>query len=120
MGKKPEIFLEHILAAIGAIEKFTKNSDEKKFMASHIEQSAVIRQFEIIGKAAKNIPAGFRKSHSDIPWKDMCGMRDKLIHEYFGVDLGFVWKTTKKDLPVLKNQIEEILESLNDNQKKLL
>ena len=104
------------MAAIGAIEKFTKNSDEKKFMASHIEQSAVIRQFEIIGEAAKNIPAGFRKSHSDIPWKDMCGMRDKLIHEYFGVDLGLIWRTTKEDLPRLKMQIVAILDEFNKNK----
>lgn len=123
MNKKQGIFIEHISVAIEMIEKFTINADEKTFKADSMEQSAVIRQFEIIGEAAKNIPTKFRKLYPDVPWLDMCGMRDKLIHEYFGVDLNSVWKTVKNDLPVLKKQIEKILNDLEKSgskQKKLL
>ncbi len=119
MDKNPEIFLGHIIAAIEAIERYTCDINKNDFKFNDEKQNAVIRQFEIIGEAAKNIPAKFRKSYSNIPWSDIRGMRNKLIHEYFGVDLNSVWKTTKDDLPVLKNQIAEILKSMDDNRKKL-
>lgn len=120
MAKKPEIFLEHILAAIIAIEKFTDGLAKNEFKANDEKQSAVFRKFEIIGEAIKNIPLAFRNKYPDVEWKKAAGMRDKMIHEYFGLDLSLVWKTTKDDLPVLKRQIEEILESMNNNQQKLI
>jgi uncharacterized protein with HEPN domain len=72
-------------------------------------QSAVIRQIEIIGEASKNLTADYKKKHSLIPWRDIVDMRNKLIHEYFGVDKQVVWNTITIDLPQLKNQIANLL-----------
>ena len=73
-------------------------------------QDAVIRRLEIIGEAVKNLPADFKKKKSSIPWQNIAGMRDFLIHEYFGVDLDLVWQTVKKDLPEFKKQILKLLD----------
>jgi len=70
----------------------------------------VIRRLEIIGEAVKNLPADFKKKKSSIPWQNIAGMRDFLIHEYFGVDLDLVWQTVKKDLPEFKKQILKLLD----------
>jgi len=108
MKKDLLIFVRHILESIEKIELFTKNVKKSDFFKNEEKQSAVIRQIEIIGEAAKNIPNSFR-SDNDIPWKDIAGMRDKLIHHYFGVNLENVWKVVIEDLPVLKSQIKNIL-----------
>ncbi len=76
-------------------------------------QDGVIRQLEIIGEATKQISSGTRKKHQNIPWKDMAGMRDKLIHDYFGVDVEQVWLTAKSDIPTLAIEIEEVLSNLS-------
>ena len=73
-------------------------------------QDAVIRRLEIIGEAVKNIPFSFRKEYPKIPWKKISGLRDILIHEYFGVDMRLVWRITKKDMPEFKKRISDILE----------
>jgi uncharacterized protein with HEPN domain len=113
MIKKPEIFLTHILGSIDQIERSTKDLTAASFRLDRDKQNSVIREFEIIGEAAKNIPAGFRRKYPQIPWARAVGMRNKLIHEYFGVDLGLIWKTVKEDLPRLKIQITEILTKIN-------
>ena len=109
MKKEPLIFIKHILESIENIEDFMKGVSRNHFLRNKEKQNAVIREIEIIGEAAKNIPAGFRRKNADIPWKDISGMRDKLIHHYFGVNLETVWKAIKEDLPDLKEKIEKIL-----------
>jgi uncharacterized protein with HEPN domain len=82
--------------------------DYGEFRTARMAQDAVIRQFEIIGEAAKNLSAEFRSLHNGIPWKDLAGFRDKLIHQYFGVDLATVWRSVVDDLPVLMEELRRI------------
>lgn len=77
----------------------------------------MIRALEVIGEAAKKIPTEIKKKYPQIPWKKMAGMRDKLIHEYFGVNIKVVWKTIKKDVPELKPKIEKMLKEINNKIK---
>ncbi len=109
--KNDKVFLLHIRDAIKNIEKFVKNISEKEFFKNHLVQSAVIRQIEIIGEAVKNLSKEFKNRHNDIPWKDIAGMRDILIHEYFSVDTKAIWKVIKEDIPDLKQKILKILRS---------
>jgi uncharacterized protein with HEPN domain len=74
-------------------------------------QDAVVRNLEIIGEAIKNISKGLKKKYPQIPWKDLSGVRDKLIHHYFGVNLDIVWNIVKEELPEVISQIEEILKT---------
>lgn len=110
--KKPEIFLKHILESIDEIEKYTKEIARDEFFQTTQIQDAVVRRLEIIGEAVKNLPATFKNKYPDILWKKISGMRDVLIHEYFGVDLKLVWRVVKKNLPELKKKILKILEEI--------
>ena len=112
MKKDPIIFIEHIIDSIKNIEQFMKNVKKEDFFKNKEKQSAVVRQIEIIGDAVKNLPEDFRNKHKDVPWKDIAGMRDKLMHHYFGVNLEIVWKTTKEDIPYLKLIISKIRKDL--------
>ncbi|KKR67125.1 MAG: hypothetical protein UU09_C0038G0005 [Microgenomates group bacterium GW2011_GWA2_40_6] len=112
MDKDPKIFLSHILESITEIEKGVNGISEEKFSRSVQIQDAVVRRLEIIGEAAKNIPEAFSKQHPEISWRKIAGMRDKLIHHYFGIDMGIVWETVVKDLPILKEQISKAIKSV--------
>lgn len=109
MEKEPKIFLEHILESIEAILEYTAGISQAEFSETRQKVDAVTRRFEIIGEATKNLPANFRATATHIPWKQMTGMRDNLVHEYFGIDYDEVWKTIKEDLPALKKEIEILL-----------
>ena len=114
MSKEPLIFIEHILESIKNIEDFIKDSSKNYFLKDKEKQSAIIRQIEIIGEAVKNIPDSFRKKYPNIPWVKIAGMRDKLLHHYFGVDLKTVWKVIKEDLPDLKKEMLKIRKELEE------
>jgi len=110
MSKNDDAYLHHVLDSISKIKKFTENINENKFKKNELVQSAVIRQIEIIGEAAKQVSNLIKKKYSYIPWKDIAGMSDKLIHGYFGVDIDAVWDTIQQDIPKLKKDIEKILD----------
>lgn len=109
MKKDPQILLKHILENLELIEGFTKDLSREEFHKSAKTQYAVLRGLEIIGEAARNLPEDFKARHGDIPWEDIAGMRNRIIHEYFGVDLEVVWGTIRRDIPNLKRKVEGIL-----------
>lgn len=111
--KKDSAYLKHILDTISDIESFTENVTKEKFFENREKQYAVLRAIEIIGEATKNLSKELKSKHPQIPWKDIAGMRDKLIHQYFGVDLKLVWETIKNKLPELKKQLSKILKETN-------
>jgi uncharacterized protein with HEPN domain len=103
------VYLKHVLDAISRIEEYVQNVKHEDFMNNHLIQDGVIRQLEVIGEATKKLSKKIRNKYPDIPWKDIAGMRDKLIHDYFGVDLDAVWSTIEKDIPPLKEVISKII-----------
>ena len=109
MSKDPLVFVFHIRDSINNIVEFTKDKSKEDFFEDKMMQSAVIRELEVIGEAVKNLPVEFRQKYSLVSWKDIVGMRDKIVHYYFGVDLDKVWKVVQEELVVLKKQIFEIL-----------
>lgn len=102
--KDDKLYLEHILECIAYIEDYTIDGKEG-FMSSKVTQDAVIRNLEIIGEAAKRVSSNLRKQNPDIAWREMAGMRDVLIHDYFGVDLMIVWNVVEYELPKIKVKI---------------
>lgn len=112
MKKDVKIFLEHILESIDLIEEYVKDKNKSDFLESSQLQDSVIRRIEIIGEAVKNIPDEVKKTHTIIPWKKIIGMRDILIHQYFGVDLNLTWKVIEEDIPELKKKIVSIKDQL--------
>ncbi|MCD5396334.1 MAG: DUF86 domain-containing protein [Candidatus Pacebacteria bacterium] len=104
-----KLYIDDILEAIRKIEKYTKGFSFEKFSENTQTIDAVIRNLEIIGEAAKNVPKIIREKYQNVPWRKMAGMRDKLIHEYFGVNKKVVWRTIQEDLPLVKAEIKKIL-----------
>ena len=113
-GKKPiKTFLLHILESIARIERnMEKIGSVEDLLAEETIQDAIVRRLEIIGEAVKNIPANFKKDYPDIDWKRIAGMRDVIVHEYFGIDLKLIYKISIKNIPDLKEKIQKILRDI--------
>ncbi|MEM4312076.1 MAG: DUF86 domain-containing protein [Nitrososphaerales archaeon] len=114
MRRKYTDYIEDILDSIKKAKKFTENMSFKEFAQDDKTIFAVIRALEIVGEAAKKIPDKIRAKYPEIPWKEIAGMRDKLIHEYFGIKLEVVWETVKKEIPSIEPEFEKILKDLEN------
>ncbi len=110
MKKDPKIFLTHILESIEEIEKNTTNLNEVEFFRNTTKQDAIIRRLEIIGEATKNLPKSFKNKHPEIEWRKVAGLRDVIVHEYFGLSLKLIWKIVQNNIPELKIKITQLVE----------
>ena len=106
------LFLNDILKSIQKIQKYTKGKTYDDFIQNDLLVDGVVRNLEVIGEAVKNIPASFRKKYSSIEWRKIAGLRDILIHEYFGIDYEILWDIVKNKIPELENQMKEIIEEV--------
>ena len=105
---RDEVYLRHILDAIGKIESYVSPGREA-FFANPMAQDAVLRQLEVIGEAVKQLSTSTRERSPQTRWREIAGMRDVLIHQYFAVDLEQVWEVAQRDLEPLRQAVEEIL-----------
>ncbi len=112
MKKDPQILIAHILECIELIEEYTQGITREQFLKNKQLQDAVIRRIEIIGEAVKNIPQGIKDKYPSIPWKEIIGMRDILIHEYFGIDLDLTWVVANERVKELRDKILHIKQAL--------
>ncbi len=108
MVKDDLAYVEHILDCIRKIKEFSEGLSFKEFSGNELVQDAIIRNIEFIGEASKKISSETKQIYFEISWKEIAGMRDKLIHDYLGVDVEVVWRTIKEDVPILERQIREI------------
>lgn len=106
--KDDRVYLGHILEAIQDIEQYA-GAGRDTFMTDTMRQDALLRKLEVIGEAVKNLSENSKQRRPEIPWRQIAGMRDRLTHDYFGVDLALVWVTVEKDVPALKAAVEALL-----------
>jgi uncharacterized protein with HEPN domain len=111
-------FLLDIVEAIRRIELYTKELSYPVFLHKMETQDAVVRNFEIIGEAVKNVSKALKAKYNNIQWKEIAGMRDKVIHFYFGVNWDIVWGAAKDSLPPFKEKIERILKAIEESKNK--
>ncbi len=106
------LYLKDILAAIESIESFIEGMEAEEFWSDDKTSSAVVRKLEIIGEAVKHVPDRVRQQNPQIMWREMAGMRDKLIHSYFSVDYQLIWRTITERLPQIRSEIQKILQDM--------
>lgn len=108
--RKPDVYLQDILKSIEYIQRFLDGVSEDEFYENVEKQDAVLRRLEIIGEAVKHLPKEIRENYPNVPWRQVAGMRDIIIHEYFGVTLGMIWIVATEDILDLKENVEKILD----------
>lgn len=112
MQKSPNPYVQHIIDAAVQITEYVSNLGEQEFRQNRLVQDAVIRQLEVIGEACSKLEKNFRETHPKIPWTQIMGMRNKLAHEYWDVDLSIVWQAATQESQTLKKQLLELLNQL--------
>lgn len=108
-NRSPELFFNDILDSLTRVLKYSKGLSYDELIKNDMAIDAIIRNFEVIGEAAKYIPEEFKTKYPELPLKEMVGMRNVLIHDYLGIDYKFIWQTIKEDLPELKQIVDRII-----------
>ena len=110
MSKRPvEVLLEDMRDAAARIQEYTKGLSEDAFLKDRRTADAVVRNLEIIGEAAGRLPKEFRQQHAEIAWEQIVGLRHRIVHDYFGIDLKLVWQILQQDLPVFQSKLTALL-----------
>jgi uncharacterized protein with HEPN domain len=106
--REPDLLLEDIRNALDRIERYTKTIDREQFLSDERTIDAVARNLEIIGEAVRLLPNEFKSKYPDIPWVQIAGLRNRIVHDYFGLDLEIIWQILQTSLPDLKRRLEAI------------
>jgi uncharacterized protein with HEPN domain len=114
MSRSVRVYLCHIRDEADVLLRFSQGIDKEAFLNDETLTRSFVRSLEIIGEATKNLPDSLREKYARVPWRQMAGMRDKLIHEYFGVNYDLVWDVVIHQIPVLHEQIQAIFEEVED------
>ena len=117
MSRSVSLYIHDILQNMRDAEEFIRGMSREQFEADKRTLNAVLRSIEVIGEAAKHVPENIRARYPNIPWKEMAGMRDKVIHFYMGVDLEAVWMVVKDRIPALRPSVEQILQQLENEEQ---
>lgn len=113
MPRNIELYINDIQESIHKIKEYVRGYDYERFVKDGKTIDAVIRNFSIIGEAASRIPREVQERHPQIPWYEIAGMRNKVVHEYFGINEEILWKTIQEDLPRLRRQLKELFEKIS-------
>jgi uncharacterized protein with HEPN domain len=103
--RDPDLLVEDMLAAMGKIERYTSGMDQELFRQDEKTVDAVVRNLEILGEAVRQLPEGFITRNSEVPWRQIAGLRNRIVHDYFGLDLDLIWEVIQHDLPQLQTQL---------------
>ncbi len=114
MSRNYSLYLQDAVTAIDRIVSYVEGVDRGKFETDQMRLDAVIRNLQIIGEAVKKIPNSIQKRYSNIPWREIAGLRNRVTHVYFDVDINIIWDVVHSELPILRNQIQEIIKEIDD------
>jgi uncharacterized protein with HEPN domain len=106
--RDPELLVEDMLEALRKIEQYIAGMDHSAFLQDEKTIDAVVRNLEVLGEAARQVPDDFAVSHPDVPWRKIAGLRNRIVHDYFGLDLEIIWQIIGNDLPPLKAKLEKL------------
>lgn len=104
--RDPDLLVEDMLSAIGKIERYTSAMEQEMFRQDEKTVDAVVRNLEILGEAARQMPEDFASRHPEVPWRQIAGLRNRIVHDYFGLDLEMIWQVVRHDLPALRQRLE--------------
>ncbi|MDD4652060.1 MAG: DUF86 domain-containing protein [Methanothrix sp.] len=119
MKKDDSVYLRHIMDAFMQIEHYTDGVSHEEFMKDNLIQDGVIRQLEVMGEAARNLSDDLRGDYPHIPWRQMIGLRNRMIHAYFNVNLEIIWEIVQGDIPNLKRETKRVLEDIGQERRHM-